>query len=202
TSPRAFRTLKDDIESQKIRYSDNVQPLEYQISAIPFLDDQMKKVNRRQELTEDMYQFLFKEREKTALSVIGQVANSKILEQARDRGIISPKKTQTYLFFLILGLALPMLALYGLDFLNDKVYSRSDVQRYAGIPFLGQIPLSTLPQKLVVGQNDAISEAFRLLRTNLQYLAQGNERKVTLVTSGISGEGKTFIALNWQKRLP
>ncbi len=195
----SLQALRDDIESQKIRYADNVLPLESQISAIPFLENQMTKGNRRQELTEDMYQFLFKEREKTALSVIGQVANSKILEQARSRGIISPKKMQTYLFGLILGLALPMLLLYGLDFLNDKVYSRSDVQRHAGIPFLGQIPLSTVPQKLVVGQNDAISEAFRLLRTNLQYLAQGSERKVTLITSGISGEGKTFIALNLAK---
>src|SRR5690606_27122360 len=98
----------------------------------------------------------------------------------------------------ILGLAFPIGALYAKDLMDDKVGNIRDVEKVSDAPVLGELVHHDEEHALVVqkGSRTAISELFRLIRTNLQFAAPGKQSKVLMVTSSMSGEGKTFFSIN------
>ncbi len=93
---------------------------------------------------------------------------------------------------------MPFSGIYLKDALNDKVQTKRDVQRATSTPILGEISLNTSNKALVVKEESgsSIAEHFRLIRSNLQFATAGKENKVILVSSSISGEGKTFFCIN------
>src|SRR5690606_30559109 len=108
---------------------------------------------------------------------------------------ISPKKQLVYLLGFLLGIGLPFALIYVKELLNNKVQEIKDVQQNTDVPILGEIAHDDSGEMLVVITNSrtAISEMFRLIRTNLEFMAAGQENKVILVTSSMSQEGKTFF---------
>ena len=102
-----------------------------------------------------------------------------------------------YLFALLLGLSSTLWIIIR-DFFNDKITSRHDIEKNYKPPLLGNIIHNEKSSNLVVLNNpkSAISEAFRSIRTNIQYLNSEKESKIISITSSISGEGKTFCSMN------
>jgi len=115
-----------------------------------------------------------------------------------DPDPVSPKTTLIYLLAFIVGVGIPFSGIYIKDALNDKVQSKRDIQRLTGTPLLGEISHNTTGQNLVISKEAGtpISELFRLVRSNLQFATAGKENKVVLITSSLSGEGKTFFSIN------
>ena len=99
---------------------------------------------------------------------------------------------------LLAGLAIPFAGIFLRDMLNDTVQELRDVEKGTTTPILGEIGHNESGKMLVITQESRSSSAelFRLLRANLQFAAGGKENKVILVTSSMSGEGKTFFSLN------
>src|SRR5690606_11466138 len=96
------------------------------------------------------------------------------------------------------GVGLPIAGLYAKDLLDDKVGNMRDVEKFTDASILGELIHHDEEHALVVqkGSRSAISELFRLIRTNLQFAAPGKQSKVLMVTSSMSGEGKTFFSIN------
>src|SRR5690606_21029428 len=111
---------------------------------------------------------------------------------------ISPKYSMVLLGSLFLGCCLPIAALLVKDFLDDKVTNIRDVEKTTTVSILGELVHHAEEGTLVVkkGSRTAISELFRLIRTNLQFAAPGKQSKILMVTSSMSGEGKTFFSIN------
>src|SRR5205814_1282361 len=82
--------------------------------------------------------------------------------------------------------------------LNIKVISKSDITKLSTIPVIGEIGNNPDGERVAVKKNSRtiISEQFRALRTNLQYLLTDRKDKVLMITSSMSGEGKSFVAVN------
>lgn len=143
-----------------------------------------------------------KKREENSIRMAANVDNAKVIDAARARkGPISPKTKLVYLIACVLGLAIPVGALYVIDLFRYKIADLSDVKALTHIPVLGEIPLykhsGERKDFLVVkeNENDFMSEAFRRLRTDLGFLLSPQE-KVLLFASTTMGEGKTFISTN------
>lgn len=100
----------------------------------------------------------------------------------------------------VLGLGIPVAIIYILNLLSYRIEGRTDVERLTNVSIIGDVPLNDSEDKHAIAvrenDNDIMAETFRSLRTNLLFMLGDPDRKVILVTSTMSGEGKTFIASN------
>ncbi|MCB9082603.1 MAG: polysaccharide biosynthesis tyrosine autokinase [Lewinellaceae bacterium] len=196
---QSLETLQREFTKRRATLQERLRPIERQINSIPTNERELLQIMRQQQIKEQLFLFLLQKREETALSIAAQTGSTRILDKPSASSLpIEPKRRQIYLIALFLGLAIPGGIIYLLDALNDKLYSRQDIQRATATPFLGLIGQARREGSIVVskGSRSAVSEMFRLLRTNLQFLAAGDSHQVTLVTSSVSGEGKSFITIN------
>jgi capsular exopolysaccharide synthesis family protein len=99
---------------------------------------------------------------------------------------------------MFMGIAIPVGIVFLIEFLNDKVKSKSDIEQISSAPILGEIGHADEANTLVVTKNNRkfVAEQFRIIRSNLQYILPKVDKPVLLVTSSFSGEGKSFISTN------
>jgi tyrosine-protein kinase Etk/Wzc len=137
-------------------------------------------------------------RAEAGIAKASNLPDSRIIDEARVASLIYPKPSRNYTMALVIGFLIPIGLLFAKEYLNDTITSREELERLTKIPILGVVMHNRKPTNLVISSNpkSAVSETFRSLRSNLQYIASDLDRKVILITSGISGEGKTFCAIN------
>ena len=95
-------------------------------------------------------------------------------------------------------IGIPVGIIYLVALAKFKIEGRADVEKLTSAPIVGDIPLTDEKQGAIAvfeNQNNLMSETFRNVRTNLQFMLE-NDKKVILVTSTVSGEGKSFISGN------
>jgi len=169
------------------------------IASVPKNEREFKDIVRQQEVKNALYLFLLQKREESILSNAVNVDKAKVIDQAYSNGIpVSPKKMMNYLGAIILGLLIPFLIIYIKDLLDTKVHDEKDIKKLK-IPYIGDVPLSASKKNLYIndGDNSNIAEAFRYVRTNINFMLDSkNKGKTVFVTSTQSREGKTFTAIN------
>lgn len=171
------------------------------VSSIPDKERGFIDIARHQEIIAGLYSYLLKKREETGISLAVTVPNAKIIDKAYSfSSPVSPNKRTIYLIAIVIGLLGPFFVLYLRNLLDTKVYTKNDIEDAVTIPFLGDVPKSETKEKIVVGGDvrSSTAEAFRLLRTNLDFMLAGKrkESKSIFVTSTTSGEGKSFMSIN------
>jgi len=186
------------IRSQELKRQQGV--LNAEIASVPKYEREFREIQRQQQIKESLYLYLLQKREETAIALAVTVANAKIIDHAYGSDqIVSPNRRMIYLIALLLGLFIPLGIIYIRDLLDNKIHSKSDIDKLH-LPYLGDIPETDLKTKLVANQgaNTSIAEAFRTLRTNIDFILKtGNSNKRTIfITSSVAKEGKSFIALN------
>lgn len=105
---------------------------------------------------------------------------------------------RNYSYALAVGLLFPLSIFILMEFFNNKIQSKEDIESISTIPVIGTIGHKTSDTNLAVADKPRsyLAESFRALRSNLNYFTEGKDKKVILVTSSISGEGKTFTSIN------
>lgn len=159
------------------------------------------ELKKQKELKERLYLYLLQRREEIAIAAISTKSNYSSIDPASFSTVpIEPKEDQIINFALLLGLVIPIAFIYLLDLLNDKIISRNDLTNKTTIPIVGEISHLDGGNEMVVKKNRSIiAEQFRILRSNLQYIdpaENDTKSKTFLITSVISGEGKSFISTN------
>ena len=184
-----------------------------QISSNPTQAKYILTVERQQKVKEQLYLFLLQKREETQLSKAFTAYNTKLLNPPRgSKRPAKPVKFNVLLVALLLGLIMPLLIIFLINTLDTKVHTRKDLESLT-LPFIGEIPLSYRKRKGLLGlfnkrkevreivvkerSGNAINEAFRVVRTNLEFVSgKENRCKVIMLTSAYAGSGKTFISAN------
>jgi capsular exopolysaccharide synthesis family protein len=134
-----------------------------------------------------------------SISSASTISNSKVVEPAiASYNPVSPDKKKIYSFYLVIGLLIPISFIALREALQDKVRGKTDLEKNTTVPIIGEIGHSEDSSALVVRHNSRslISEQFRAIRTNLQYVGDRKGKPVILVTSTFSGEGKSFVSTN------
>jgi capsular exopolysaccharide synthesis family protein len=143
---------------------------------------------------------LLKKRAEAKITSSSNVSDSKVLEPAIffNEKPISPDKDKSYLIALLMGLLLPISFLLISELVNDTIITRSDLERLTKVSVLGMIGRNYSGHNLLSTQSpkSSVYEGFRALRSNLNFFNPATDKKVYLVTSSVSGEGKTYIAEN------
>lgn len=181
------------------------------IATNPEKAQQLLSVERQQKVKEELYLYLLKRREENELSQAFGAYNNQLIESPFGPSApVLPNGTNALLIAVILGLAVPGVLIIGRDMLNTQVRGRKDLESLSA-PYAGDIPLygrkkgkKSKKQEggsfevLVKEKNrDFINEAFRVIRTNLEFILGFNStNQVVMLTSVNTGSGKTFISAN------
>ncbi|HAF30828.1 MAG TPA: hypothetical protein DCG75_17450 [Bacteroidales bacterium] len=171
-----------------------------QILQLPADERQQINIEREYKLNNELYTFLLEKRAEAGITKASNVADNKVLDIARPENAaqITPKRSQNYMIALILGLGIPGAIILALDFLNTRIEDKKDIERNTKTPIIATIGHNETNSELAVYMDpkSSIAESFRSLRTNLQYILREKDQKIVMITSTVSGEGKTFAAVN------
>tara|TARA_B100001758_G_C18416864_1_gene620792 strand:+ start:4268 stop:6607 length:2340 start_codon:yes stop_codon:yes gene_type:complete len=181
-------------------YRSRINKMEKSLSNIPHIERELLNIERLQSISENIYIFLLKKRAEAKITSSSNVSDSRVLEPAMFtyKKPVSPDKKKSYILALIFGVLLPVLYLLVSEMLNDTIVLRSDLERFCSIPVLAIIGRNYSGHNLLSEQSpkSSVYEGFRALRSNLNFTNISKKNMVYLVTSSISGEGKTYIAEN------
>lgn len=184
--------VKADLEREAGRFS-------RRISDAPGQERQYVSIARQQEIKAGLYLMLLQKREENAITLAATANNAKIIDEpVATGGPLSPKPNMIYMIALVLGVGLPVGVIFLIGLTKFKIEGRGDVEKLTRLPIVGDVPLTDEKAGSIAvfeNQNTLMSETFRHIRTNLQFMLE-NDQKVILVTSTVSGEGKSFISSN------
>lgn len=167
------------------------------MSVMPTQEREFMELSREQQIKASLFLMLLQKREENALALAAYANKAKVLDEPANEGQVAPRTMIILLAALLLGLLIPMGIIYLADLLQYRIRTRGDVDRISKVPILSEVPKHDEDENIAVMENETrpIDEAFRMLRTNL-LLTLGADNKVVVFTSTVSGEGKTFVALN------
>ena len=176
-----------------------ISDAERQIGYLPLAQRQYITIQRNYSLLENLYVYLMQKKSEAEISKAANVSDLITVNPPMlAGGAITPKISQNYLMATLVGLAIPFLIFLLLEYMNGRVQSKEDIERFTSIPFIGGIghKKSEYNLEVLTTPKSMIAESFRALRSNLNYFIGKKEKAVFLITSSISGEGKTFTAIN------
>lgn len=197
----SLNVQRSDAQSREMRAQNRV-------TAIPAKERQMLSIERQQKVKEALYIYLLNKREENALSQAMADNNARVIDGAEGSNApISPNRNRILLLGILVGVTIPGLACLAILFMDTRVHSRKDFEGVVNVPFLGEIPQDKAEGKRggmkdssAPGSKEAnstVSEAFRILRTNMGFMARKDTpQQVIILTSLNEGAGKTFIAKN------
>jgi capsular exopolysaccharide synthesis family protein len=175
----------------------------YELNKLPNKEQQLLNFQRRFSLTESNYIFLMQKRYEAEIAIAATVSDISVLDSAKDtgQGAIYPRVSFNYMVALLLGTIIPLFFIIAKEILDTHIHNADEIERTSPMPILGIVGKKTTKSDLTVflKTKSAVSESFRALRSNLQFIFMGNkklESKTILVTSSVSGEGKTFVSIN------
>ena len=212
------RTMQDELSRDKARILQNlattkrsimarrsaIQNLESrsagQLASTPTVDKGLQEIFREQSVKVNIYTFLLQRREEIALQKTLATNTARLIDDPVGGAPVSPRKMMIMAVAFIIGLLIPGLVIFIRRMLFPIFADQEELERITKVPVLGEIceTDSGSAADMVVGQNVStpIAELFRLLRNNISFTRGGADARVILVTSTISGEGKTFVAAN------
>lgn len=224
------RSILSSIDNQEVSLSTSISNLERsgqsataRVAANPRQARFLLSAERQQKVQESLYLYLLQKREENELSQAFTQVNTRIVKRPDgNKAPTSPKSRQIYLIAFVLGLAIPVGVLYAGEAMNSKVRGRKDIESL-NLPIIGEIPKfkhsknvsvsyfknpsrrsrKSVMRDIVVeeGNRDLVNEAFRVLRTNVNFITADSIPSTIMLTSFNPGSGKTFISVNLGKAL-
>lgn len=199
----SVESLYESLTIQKRDIDKEAAKFESKIGNAPTQEKVLAGYMRQQEVKSGLYLMLLQKREENSIALAATADNAKIIDAAlANDQPVSPKRNMILLVALVMGCAIPVAFIYLLELLRYKIEGRNDLEKLTKVPVLGDVAVAHNLKKgqrgIVVRENDndMMAETFRSIRTNLQFILNGPEKKVIQFTSTTSGEGKTFISSN------
>jgi capsular exopolysaccharide synthesis family protein len=169
------------------------------LNTIPKKERDLIEISRQQNTMQSIYAFLLQKKEETALSYAANVSDSRVVDRASSTVTpVSPKMPIVFAIAIVLATAFFVVWVTLKELFNRKIMYRQDIERLTSHSVIAEVSKSKTKEPIVIGANNRtfVAEQFRKLRVALNYLGVNTTHKKVLVTSGISGEGKSFIATN------
>lgn len=201
--------IEGHIKELERQIADANKQIESNISKIASTTHNTKDLQtliRQQKVKNALYLFLLQKLEETELSKEFTASNNRILVHPTGVNIpVEPMKKPIIMLALTLGFLLPLIVIFILEISNKKVRGRRDLEDI-NIPFIGEIPQykgsskeSAKEKKIIVkgGSRNVINEAFRVMRTNFQFMNDKEKASSVVITTSFNpGSGKTFLTMN------
>lgn len=200
----AVKVSEANIQEKLKTLKSKVKSLDKELYSLPEKELELARLDRVLQINSKFYTLLLEKETEYKLSTAGLVTYNEILEQAKTPSTpIAPRKKSIYILAILVAIVLSITYSVIRYLLHDEITTLTDITNRlsSSVGILGIVPhyKSKIPvSQLIIHKNpkSLITEAFRSLRTNLEFITNKKDAKVVAITSTISGEGKTFIALN------
>ena len=169
------------------------------LQSVPQKERQLLDISRQQQLKSDLYAFLLQKREESEIAAASAVSNSRVVDYAQSSPYpVSPKRSLIYIAAVVFFIGLCGAFIFIKEFLTGKVLYRNEIESSTSIPIIGEVAFDKSKDDIVIkkGRRSFIAEEFRKLRISLSFLGVDSFHRKVLITSSISGEGKSFISAN------
>lgn len=191
-----IRTLNVAIEESERR----IEAVEKELKNLPATERQLITINRNYDLNNTVYTYLLEKRSESEIARASTVSDNRIIDEASFYSTIQirPKIRKNWMIAILFGLFIPAAVLLVLDFLNNKIVDKTDVEKKTKAPVIGVISHSDSKASLPVVEKpgSSLAESFRSVRTSIKYFVQENKTAIIAVSSTISSEGKSFVSSN------
>ena len=194
----SIANLRKGLQIQKSDLAKKDRELTSLLYKTPEKERRYVEIKRQQEIKEKLYIYLYQKREENALTLASTVMPAKTIDSPIIQGPISPRTRRIMMIAIAIGLGLPFLIIFLIDYLNDEVKDLREFQSVVKAPFLGHVLYMPSDNVMAVDShnNSAQAELFRTIRTNLRFMLPDKKSPVLLVTSALNGEGKSYVAIN------
>ncbi|MBU3714845.1 MAG: polysaccharide biosynthesis tyrosine autokinase, partial [Ferruginibacter sp.] len=191
-------SIKRDIQTSKNALRSRELSLNQRLSSLPHKERQLIDIQRQQNVKQNLYLYLMQKREETALKLSIAVGNSRVVEPAKLGVKFKPKPVVIWNLALLSGILLPILLIGIIKFFSNAIKNEEDIKSNTSVPIIGTLGWDKSKNSIILNDKtrSPISEMFRLMRANLQFIGEGINNKVIVLTSSASGEGKSFVCIN------
>lgn len=190
--------LIQNTEIQRAALQRDINTYDSQFATLPESESQYSSIFREFKLRENLYTYLLEKRAEAGIARASNVSDNAILDYAKKGTLVFPKRDQNYIMAILIGFLIPFGFIVVKDIFDDRIRDQRGLKKHFMIPQLGVIGYSKKETNMVVLEHpkSAVSESFRSLRSAINYIAPDKKSKKILVTSSVSGEGKTFTSMN------
>ena len=194
----SVNTLKSTDKIKMDFLNKQIREIEKQSDMLPASERQLISVQRNYSLLENLYVFLMQKLSEAGISKAANTSDVVGINPPMKGGQLSPKPVRNYSIAALLGLVIPLAFFVLFEIINNKVQSKEDIDKMSSIPFIGGVGHKASGNNLTVSERpkSGVAESFRALRSNLNYFTGNKTKQVFMVSSSISGEGKTFTTIN------
>ena len=198
-----LENVLNSIDRAKISLNDineRIDKLTLEVQSLPETQRKLFNYEREFQLQDALYTFLLRKKSEMQIAKASNLPENEVIDYPKlsQRTPVSPNKKVVYLIALVLGIGMPVVSILLYDYLNDRIIDLSDVEKIVDGPILGNILHSKDKDPFVVHNfpNSIISESFRSLRTNFQYVLGNIKSPVIMITSTMMEEGKSYVSVN------
>jgi capsular exopolysaccharide synthesis family protein len=196
-------TAKSSLEYDLAMVSGKINETESTIKRLPDDQQELIKIKRKYDLSDNIYSTFLQKRSEADIVKAANLSDIHFIDPAKDvgGGLIGPKTSVNYVLALFLGILIPLIFVFAIFFINDSVQNAEDISKMTKIPLIGVVGVNKDSGNLAVYDKpkSALSESFRAIRSSLQFLYKKQNvdgAKTLMITSSVSGEGKTFCSIN------
>lgn len=180
-----------------------INQAEGNIKQLPDDQQELIKIKRKYDLSDKIYSTFLQKRSEADIVKAANLSDIHFIDPAKDvgGGLVGPNSSVNYVLASFLGILIPLLFIFIIFFINNSVQNAEDVSKQTQIPLIGVVGVYKDKGELAVFDKpkSALSESFRAIRSSLQFLYKKQKLeggKTLMITSSISGEGKTFCSIN------
>lgn len=194
---------KSAIQYEATQVKGKISTAESKLVTLPEEKQEYLKIMRKYDLSNEIYQTYLQKRSEAQIVKAANLSDIQFIDPPKDigGGLIGPRTSVNYVIALFLGLLIPLIIVFLKFFINNSVQNTDDISSSTSIPLIGVVGVKHLDSNLAVFDRpkSALSESFRAIRSSLQFLYKKQNvsgTKTLMLTSSVSGEGKTFCSIN------
>jgi len=176
---------------------------ETKIKQLPQDKQEYLRIMRKYELSNDIYQTYLQKRSEAQIVKAANLSDIQFIDPAKDigGGLIGPRTGVNYVIAIFVGLLVPLLIVFLIFYINTSIQNTDDISALTSLPLIGVVGVKQTESNLSVFEKpkSALAESFRAIRSSLQFLYKKQKlegSKTLMLTSSVSGEGKTFCCIN------
>nr|WP_291127695.1 tyrosine-protein kinase [Flavobacterium sp. UBA7682] len=180
-----------------------IQKVEGEISTLPENKQEWLKLSRKYNLSDNIYNTFLQKRSEASIVKAANLSDIKFIDPAKDvgGGLLGPKTGVNYVLAFFMGLLIPLVLVFFIFFISNSIQNIEDISSLTQLPLIGIVGVKHSETNLSVFERpkSALSESFRAIRSSLQFLYKKQSiegTKTLMLTSSVSGEGKTFCSIN------
>ncbi|MCV9927406.1 polysaccharide biosynthesis tyrosine autokinase [Flavobacterium sp. LS1R49] len=196
-------SAKSSLQYDLAMVNSKIGQTENTIKKLPEEQQELLKIKRKYDLSDNIYSTFLQKRSEADIVKAANLSDIHFVDSAKDigGGLIGPKTSVNYVLALFLGLLIPLLVVFVIFFISDSIKNIEDISKQTQIPLIGVVGLNNEISNLAVFDRpkSALAESFRAIRSSLQFLYKKQHvdgAKTLMITSSVSGEGKTFCSIN------